>query len=382
MLQRVTIDGIELPRLYIAENKKDADLAMSKGIPFVRWTKGQDMLIKILLRPVLERMFPHIKWSKMLGPRRRFRTEVTISEATDAIDNQADEDLKLGMPEQDRKSIEIDDTIDEDDIEYPDVCMDEDGMLVEHSDASSNERLFDGSGHQMTLTHNLDLEDYVGDLSSCVDLEVLQRLKLMPAFIGDILDCIKINIGSGMRWREGYNKRLGIPVGRFNSPGQLPNLIILDVSGSIPRGISATMISLIDTLRTQLSADLIITSSNSRYYPMGSELPDPQRIRDMFGYGNESVEFFEILSMYMRGRHYGHVFSFGDNDTPFYDNTALRPNLEGTIVEHVHHYHTGTAYRNFQNDNSLKTGYAKWCHMLASQPLEDYDTSWCTVIRD
>lgn len=353
---------------------------MSKGIPFVCWTKGQDMLIRILLRPVLERMFPHIKWNKVLGPRRRFRTEVTISETTDAIDEH--EDLKLGMPEQDRKSVEIDDTIDEDDIEYPDVCMDEDGMLVEHSDASSNERLFDGGGHQMTLTHNLDLEDYVGDLSSCVDLEVLQRLKLMPAFIGDILDCIKINIGSGMRWREGYNKRLGIPVGRFNSPGQLPNLIILDVSGSIPRGISATMISLIDTLRTQLSADLIITSSNSRYYPMGSELPDPQRIRDMFGYGNESVEFFEILSTYMRGHHYGHVFSFGDNDTPFYDSTSIRPNLEGTIVEHVHHYHTGTAYWNPQYDNSLKTGYAKWCHMLARQPLEDYDTSWCTVIKD
>ena len=28
-----------------------------------------------------------------------------------------------------------------------------------------------------------------------------------------------------------------------------------------------------------------------------------------------------------------------------------------------------------------KTGYAKWCHMLAKQPLVEYDTSWCEVIK-
>jgi hypothetical protein len=233
----------------------------------------------------------------------------------------------------------------------------------------------------MIISHRLDLEDYMGDMSSYVNLEVLQRLKLMPRFIGDILDCIKINIGSGMYWREGYNKRLGIPVGRFNASGQLPNLIILDVSGSIPRGISATMISLIDTLRTQLSADLIITSSHSRFYPMGSELPDPQRIRDMFSYGNEAAEFWGILSTYIRGRHYGHVFSFGDNDTPDYFNyhQAKGPVLEGTIVEHVHHYHTGKFYET--GVDMRKTGYAKWCHMLGNEPLVEYDTSWCNVIR-
>jgi hypothetical protein len=255
-----------------------------------------------------------------------------------------------------------------------DVYEDEDeDMLMESSIASSDERLFYGGGGDMVVTHNLDIEDYVGDLSSCVNIEVLQRLRLMPAFIGNILDCVKINAGSGMYWREGYNKRLGIPVGRFNSSGQLPNLIILDVSGSIPRGISATMISLIDTLRTQLSADLIITSTISRYYPMGSELPDPQRIRDQFHYGNESHDFFGILDRYVRGHSWGHVFSFGDNDTPAYEGFKDKYSLEGTKVEHVHHYHTWA--------DDTPTGYAKWCHMLACQPKVDYDTSWCKVIR-
>ena len=85
MLQRVMLDGIELPRLYIAENKSDAELAMSKGIPFIRWTRGQDELIKILLRPVLEQMFPHISWNAVLGPKRKFRTKVEVhkTEQTD-----------------------------------------------------------------------------------------------------------------------------------------------------------------------------------------------------------------------------------------------------------------------------------------------------------
>jgi len=377
MLQRVTIDGIELPRLYIAENKKDADLAMSKGIPFIRWTQGQDLLIKILLRPVLERMFPHIKWSKVLGTKRRFRTKVHISEACNEVE-QTDLGIRLDKVEREEEHEEevtpgvIEDMFDRD------IDIDDDDVIYEMADASSGERLFVGGGGPVIVEHNLDLEDYVGDLSSCVNIEVLQRLRLMPAFIGDILDCIKINIGSGMRWREGYNKRLGIPVGRFDTARQLPNLIILDVSGSIPRGISATMISLIDTLRTQLSADLIITSNHSRFYTMGDELPDPQRIRDIFGYGNEAKEFFGILTRNIRGRRYGHVFSFGDNDTPSYYCSDM-PSLEGTVVQHVHHYHTGTSY---WGDSSGKTGYAKWCHMLASQPLEEYDTSWCKVIED
>jgi len=375
MLQRVTIGGIELPRLYMAENRADAELAMSKGIPFIRWSQGKDELIRVLLRPVLEKMFPDIKWASVLGPRRRFRTKVEIVETKP----EHDLDVRLDQVHMDDMPDDMDETIDLGIYESHD--MDDDGTIVETAIAGGSERLFCGGGGEMVVTHKLDLQNYVGDLSSYVDVEVLQRLRLMPAFIGDILDCIRTNVGSGLQWREGYNKRLGLTVGRFDAARQLPNLIILDVSGSIPRGISATMIALIDTLRTQLSADLIITSTHSRFYPMGSELPEPQRIRDMFGFGNEAKEFFGILGREVRGRHYGHVFSFGDNDTPDYftDFGCRQPSLEGTVVEHVHHYHTGMWLG--PDNRQGKTGYAKWCHMLARKPLEDYDQTWCKVIR-
>lgn len=377
MLQRVMIDGIELPRLYIAENKADAELAKTKGIPYIRWTKGQDELIRILLRPALERIFPHIMWDKVLGRKRRFKTLVTIDEWHQG--EETDQVKKIGRLDysKSRKS----DWKPEDAEGYygeTSVDVDEDGTLCEISDSTSNERLFGMHGtSEMHSVRKLDLADYVGDMSSYVNLEMLQRLRLMPAFIGDILECVKLNIGSGIHWAEGYNKRLGLPVGRYNASGQLPNLIILDVSGSIPRGISATMISLVDTLRTQLSADLIITGTNSRFYPMGCELPTPQEVRDSFGYGNESDDFFGILSTSIRGRHYGHVFSFGDNDTPCYSEfkESTTYSLEGTTVEHVHHYHTG-----MWSQSSYRTGYAKWCHMLSKPPIEEQNTSWCKVI--
>lgn len=356
MLQRININGINLPRLYIAENAEDIHVAQVNGIPYVKWTQGQDALIRQLLRPTLQRMFPHIRWDDVLGyTRNPFKTDIVVYDNDEScvhdIDGKSNHDVSH---------------------------EDDDGNLTETADIANNERIFDGGINDDIPVHKLDIEDYVGDMSSYINLEVLQRLQLMPAFIGDILDCVKLNIGSGMRWREGYNKRLGMTVGNFDSKGQLPNLIILDVSASIPRGISATMISLIDTLRTQLSADLIITALSSRFYPNGSVLPSPQEIRDIFGYGNESQQFFEILEHHIAGKKYGHVFSFGDNDSPNYAwlGYAQRydmSSLIGTSVEYVHHYHTRA---------KVKTGYAKWCHMLANKPKTEYCTDWCKVIYE
>lgn len=371
MLQRVRINGVELPKLYIAENSKDAELAKKNGIPFVRWTQGQDALIKIIMRPVLEKLFPHIKWNKVLGRKRKFKTVVEIDHVDNEKTSQVEEHDELDVSEVMTHDAGISDDVIEAEAE---VFESEDGTLMEVASVTDDERLFDDEEHGEVMIQTLSIEEYVGDMNSQVNLEVLQRLRLMPAFIGNILDCVKLNIGSGVYWSEGYNKKLGLPVGRFNSNRQKPNLIILDVSGSIPRGISATMISLVDTLRTQLSADLIITASISKFYPMGSELPDPDTIRKKFGYGNECHDFFKILSEDIRGRQYGHVFSFGDWDTPNYYQSKRNYDLTGTTVDYVHHYHT--------IDSHQKTGYAKWCHELAKQPLVEYDTSWCKVIKD
>ena len=361
MLSRVTIEGINFPKLYIAENMNDVRIAKENGLPFVRWTQGNDALVKAILLPTLKKMFPDIKWNKLFNIR-PFKTKITIYEH---CDEEVEPDYTM-EPEFDEEDYESDEEDEQQDTNLSDQEPDEE-IYEEESDITTGARLFDNKGDEV-IEKKLSIEQYAGDLSAYVNIEVIQSLHLMPQFIGDILDCVRVNLVSANKWSEGYNKKLGATVGNFNRSSQLPNLIILDVSASIPRGISATMLALIDTLRTQCNADLIITSTCSKYYGLNDKLPTPQNLRDTFGYGNESEMFIDILNTRVAGRHFGHVFSFGDYDMPSYE--WLR--CENTKIEKVHHFHT------IKLDS---TGYAKWCKMVDPDVQEEFDNDWCSVIR-
>lgn len=328
MLTKVEIDGVNLPRLYMARTRSDVQTARENGLPFVCWSGDQNSLIKCLLRPTLEKMFPYIDWDQMFGSRDYKTTIVEVPGSEDAVSNGANED---------------------------NGC----------ADIANSTRLFNNGALPEMKT--MSLQQYAKDTTSMVNLDVLQSLKLMPQFIGDILDCVKINLVAPTRWQEGYNKKLGMLAGNFNRASQLPNLIILDVSASIPRGISATMISLIDTLRTQVSADLIITGGRSYFYEAGTTLPTPQEIRDKIPLGNER-EMFENIINSLNGKHYGHVFSFGDNDSPSIPARDLPVNFKAEVV---HHYHTY---------DEARTGYAAWISRI-SRPNEEFDVSWCNIIK-
>jgi hypothetical protein len=372
MLQRVAIEGLELPRLYIAENDDDVQLAVANGIPFVRWKLGQEKLVKMLLRPTLEKMFPGINWNKVLGKPKVVRTDVQLfgGMSSDASVHAADIDMDAM-----RKSQYAYDHV-VDSLDHEGDGPNEDGEYVRMADMPTDIRDFSGvdnsgMGYDAYATNMLRIEDYVGDLSSCVDIDVLQRLGCLPKFVGDITDCIRHNLSERVRWTEGYTKKLGYPLGKFTCKQELPNLLIIDISNSIPDGIAATMLTLADTLRAQLNADLIITSRRSGYYPAGSELPSPQTLRDYYGRSNESAEFMGILEKHIAGREFGHVISFGDYDCPGTIGSWKIP-MANTKVHEVHHYHT----RSRQS-----TGYAMWVAEICPGVVQHFDTSWCSVIN-
>ena len=356
MLQRVNIDGIKFPQLYIAENSADVKQAREHGIPYVKWTHGHDKFVKYLLRPVLERMFPGIQWNKVLGPKSRVKSEVVFVEGT------VDSESKAGDYDADAM---LDAQLDHDADEFIDENHERERLV----DIAAEDRAFDGGieNEYELYEHRLDVFEYIGDISSEVDIEALQKLHLLPKFVGDVADCIRKNISDNLFWTEGYNKKLGMPLGTFKSKGELPNLLIIDVSGSIPDGISSTMISLADHLRSACNADLIITSDRSGWYPVGCELPNPNTIRQYYGYGNESREFHAILKKYVEGREWGHVISFGDNDHPAYEGFSLM----NTKVHAVHHYHTWA--------KRTPTGYGKWVDLACDPDDVEYDTTWCNV---
>lgn len=378
MLQRVQVEGIKFPRLYIAEDWQDVQLAKSKGIPYIKWTQGHDALVKAIIRPTLETLFPGIDWNKVLGPKKKIRSKVVT--VSGSVDNGVHELADYDKDEMLDAQLKYSDTI-KDEVRtegFVDGYETEDGYVERIVDVADGVRECPGgtSGSYESVEPDLiSVYDYVGDVSASVNLDALQKLGLLPQFVGNIADCVRKNLNGNLMWTEGYTKKLGACLGNWRNAKQLPNLIIIDVSHSIPDGIAATMLTLCDTLRSQCNAELIITSARSGYYAAGAELPSPQALRDYYGRSNEGREFYAILNKYIKGREFGHVFSFGDNDSPSHWANYADLDLTGTKVHALHHFHTGYWA------SSKTTGYGRWAEDFCDESAVEFDTSWCDVMN-
>jgi hypothetical protein len=173
-------------------------------------------------------------------------------------------------------------------------------------------------------------------------------------------------------WTEGYDKKRRAPLGRFTS-NDSRNLMIIDVSFSIPRGISATMITLAETLRSYCNCDLIFTGAHSVYYERGSKLPSPEKIRRLCPLGQESQEFDEIVKNKLSGRIYDNIISFGDNDAPYYREVKMTVAYESIKVHKIWNYHT---------IRKVSTGYTRGFENFSNPDEVVYDTSWAEIIKD
>ena len=337
--------GIKIPDVYVCEDQEEIKQARHYGLPYVIRPKGMsdELLVGYMMYPTLEKKFPHIDWEHVLGIGEFMNTVIVYvpgdPEAEAHISPTGDSDI---------------------------------------ADIADDERVFHGGFDIGELDYcPRMLDEYIGDQSAHVNIEELQALNLLPTFLSDIADSIKRNL-YGYDWTEGYNKKRGIPLGNFNAERVRKNLIILDISGSIPRGISATMLTLIDTLRTQANADLIITGSTSLFYANGDSLPSPKWIRNNCGYGNEARQFYKILHEHVMGNEYGNVICFGDDDCPEYfklyesGTNVLDKRMSQTKVGKVWHYHTWS--------KDKPCGYGRWVEQMHIPHEEEHDTSWCKIM--
>jgi hypothetical protein len=206
-----------------------------------------------------------------------------------------------------------------------------------------------------------------------VDIDELQRLELLPEFVGDIADKIRRNIGHAA-WRDGWNKKLSLSNGSYDcGSNQAMNIMILDLSSSIPGGVATTMAGLIDTLRTQANADLILTASTSHWIPAGEEIPKGLMER-IIGSGNETYEFWNILQHHVAGRKVGNVVVFGDNDSPRNDPMVVtKYKMAGTQVNAIYGYHTYM---------DRVPGYGRWAEkFLVPGGTKEINTDWVKVMN-
>ena len=367
--------GIPLPEIYICTNSVDAMKLKGTGIPYII-TRLDDLdIVKLILRSTLERKFPHIDWKEVLGIKTRRRLNVIVSGSTEECPNDTSD---LDIDDMDNQVI--------DDADGSQLEVDnQDPCDHEVSEIASSDRNFGGvHGYNGTNEERIPVDEYCADEASCVNIEQLQELGLLPKFMDDIATAIRMNLEGSMRWMDSWNKRLGACVGNMVYTESLPNLIILDVSWSIPEGISATMLELIETLRDRAEADLIVTGGTSRYWSRDEELPSPSAIRGMIPRSNESTHFAAILREKISGRKFGNVISFGDYDNPYRygmlegsdltitDDFTRMFGLQGTEVKRCLHYHT---------IDKTRTGYAKWCKAISPTCEEVFDNTWCQVMR-
>lgn len=160
------------------------------------------------------------------------------------------------------------------------------------------------------------ISDFIADISYQVDIECLKNLKVIPTWFSEkIEDAIKSNILSSITWNPSlYNKKLNNVTGDVSLTTQDRNLIIIDISGSIPKSIAKACLLLSKTMSTQFFADLIITGERSGLFDY-SEVQDldVDQVYTDYGQNNECKDFRAILSEY---KSYDNVIVFGDNHTP------------------------------------------------------------------
>ncbi len=322
--------------LWVAESDEEAEYCAKQKEAFVIWDKGYESLLALIMIPILKKHIPGIDWNSFFDFYPTEDIPILVYQNQDASDSE-------------HHSIPSTEEV----YKYPDASH------SPSADVAASERVINQGP---STTGIVNIKEWVGN-TSYIDIDMLLKMQLLPSAIWDIVESIAVK-GDDVHWTEGYNKKRGVPLGTFVNDVERPNLLIIDISNSIPLGISSTMLYLADNMRSNLNADLIITGAKSVYYPSGTVLPNPQEIRNNIGRSNESPMFSQILCEHILPKQWDNVYSFGDNDSPHLKIPFSRYACD---VQHVHHFHTCW-------DNS-STGYAKWADKYSKDIR--YDTSWC-----
>jgi len=340
-MRKISFVPEKFRNIVIAESKEDIAICEDAGLPYLYW-QGTDQELGILIfRRALKRRFPNVEWDTVfeekIGPG-RFKTIIKKASGGHVEVNESGDQKDSGT-----------------------------------ADIATSPREFKGKC-DLELT-TVDLAKYAED-NWTVDVDVLQQLNLLPTFLGDIASVVRANLASTL-WQEGWNKKLHAPMGNMQGAGEQRNLLIIDISASIPRGISATLLALMDTMAEKARADIIVTGGRSFYYPYGVGHPSIKDIRRYVSLRNESEMFNEILCDNIAGKRWGNVIAFGDNDNPYIEE-CTKSILGTTKVGKFWHYHTGRWATERHND----VGYANWQEFVITEEEPAYDTSWCKYIND
>tara|TARA_R110000868_G_scaffold14426_4_gene67206 strand:+ start:23345 stop:24337 length:993 start_codon:yes stop_codon:yes gene_type:complete len=175
---------------------------------------------------------------------------------------------------------------------------------------------FDFEDYELDDVNPSTPKEFVADISYVVDLDCLKDLKVIPTWFSETIEeAVKANILSSITWNPSlYNKKLDNTSGAVTLASPDRNLIVIDISGSIPKSIAKACLLLSKTMVTQFFADLIITGARSGLFDYTEvDALDLDQVYTDYGQNNEAKDFRKIVSQH---RNYDNVIVFGDNHTP------------------------------------------------------------------
>ena len=160
------------------------------------------------------------------------------------------------------------------------------------------------------------LQDYIKDSSCYVDVTKFKELKVFPVWLDKIEEAVHTNIHNFAAFNPNmYNKKLDGMYGGLELASPNRNLIVIDISASIPKAVGATCLSLCKNLAESFYCDVLITGIESVLfeYERLDEL-DVETAYDLYGNGNECIMFRELVTT--ETKHYKTAIVFGDNHSP------------------------------------------------------------------
>ncbi len=166
------------------------------------------------------------------------------------------------------------------------------------------------------INHKGLFDTFIEDVSCYVDINVLKSLNVFPIWMQDLETALTTNIHNHMLYTpNSYNKKLGGMYGNMELQSLPRNLIISDLSGSIPKAVATMELTLAKHLGESFYADILFTGSKSILYTY-EELHtlDVKEVYDEVGLNNEAVMFRKLLSS--DDRVYNTCICIGDNHSP------------------------------------------------------------------
>lgn len=223
----------------------------------------------------------------------------------------------------------------------------------------------DKSGSEPLKVDDLIEEQYL------VNFDALSGLKLLPTWLDDIRASVEANIIDEVIFDPlAFNKQIGIHIGAAGLKHNMKNLLILDVSGSIPNGVVVTITRLAKLMSKKFYADVMVTGGQT-FMVEYEKVPETDfvELARIAGRNNEGEMYKAIVE---KEKIYNTVIAFGDNDSPTaYIDNSRRYTLNSKFkINTIYSLHT-------DNQSSNVVGYAKYLKAETTHLVKD----WVTTIE-